>query len=48
MGERTRTGRRYGEEGRKYEEDRKAERTCFFDAAPLNYLYKAGLLIHLT
>jgi len=20
----------------------------FFDAAPLNYLYKAGLLIHLT
>ena len=33
---------------RNYEEDRKAERTCFFDAVPLNYLYKAGLLIHLT
>lgn len=41
MGERTRTER-------KYEEDRKAERTYFFDAVPLNYLYKAGLLIHLT
>jgi len=33
---------------RKYEEDRKAERTYFFEAVPLNYLYKAGLLIHLT
>ena len=41
MGERPRRGR-------KYEEDRKAERTYFFDAVPLNYLYKAGLLIHLT
>ena len=41
MGERARRER-------KYEEDRKAERTYFFDAVPLNYLYKAGLLIHLT
>ena len=41
MGERTRTERKYGE-------DRKAERTCFFDAAPLNYLYKADLMMHLA
>ena len=41
MGERVRRERKYGEE-------RKIERIYFFDAAPLNYLYKAGLLIHLT
>ena len=41
MGERPRRGR-------KYEEDRKAERTWFFDAAPLNYLYKASLIVHLS
>ena len=34
--------------GRKYEEDRKAERIWFFDAAPLNYLYKADLMMHLA
>ena len=41
MGERTRRERKYGE-------DRKAKRTWFFDAAPLNYLYKASLIVHLS
>ena len=33
---------------RRIGEDRKTKRTYFFDAAPLNYLYKADLMIHLT
>ena len=40
MGEETRRGRRHGEE-------RKTERIYFLDDAPLNYLYKAGVMMHL-